>query len=487
MESARQIPSPANDSSPTKPWNEPSVLTLVESRRGCRCPRERALISKAILKEVRRHNRIYHARRAEAILAEFKNLSRMNNLHRLPVINERRATTCDPEAFADLLQEVYASDSPLQGSHHDSLKQLPDFTFDELIAAIRALKRGKACDKEGVVAEMVKHAPPCFHRRLLTCFNQMLADGETNAKWKHVFFTMMPKSGDLTQATNWRPIAVLPIFYKVFARMVYHRLKPTLENHQCSDQTGFRTGIRLEEALVIAEMMVSKTAEYNLPLYIASLDLKKAFDRIEHKALIEALEVQGLDDPYIALLLDMYSCQTGSANGSRTFQINRGVCQGDVLSSLLFNAALEIVFQRWKEKLRNHGWHIGSNQENLTNTRYADDVLLYAKSMKELKEMLELLLDELRHVGLEMHESKTKILSSRQIPYDSLTVRDLTIQILPVEGSHKYLGKLLCLDPASRVNLAFDQRLGLAWAKFNSFRRWLVNRHIPIHLRLRFV
>ena len=80
-----------------------------------------------------------------------------------------------------------------------------------------------------------------------------------------------------------------------------------------------------------------------------------------------------------------------------------------MLSSLLFNAALEIVFQRWKEKLRNHGWHIGSNQENLTNTRYADDVLLYAKSMEELKEMLELLLDELRHVGLEMHESKTKI------------------------------------------------------------------------------
>ena len=167
------------------------------------------------------------------------------------------------------------------------------------------------------------------------------------------------------------------------------------------------------------------------------------------------------------------------------FSIERGVRQGDVLSSLLFNAALEAVFVKWKQRLGEHGWHIGNHTENLTNTRYADDVLLYAKSLRELQEMLQLLHDELRRVGLEMHESKTKVLTSVHVSQNTLSVRGLSVEILPVDASHKYLGKLLCLDATSRLDTAFNHRLGVAWGKFNSLRRWLVNRHIPMKLRLK--
>ena len=48
------------------------------------------------------------------------------------------------------------------------------------------------------------------------------------------------------------------------------------------------------------------------------------------------------------------------------------------------------------------------SSERLTNTRYADDILLYAKSLEELQEMLGLLHDELAAVGLQMHEVKRK-------------------------------------------------------------------------------
>ena len=61
----------------------------------------------------------------------------------------------------------------------------------------------------------------------------------------------------------------------------------------------------------------------------------------------------------------------------------------------------------------------------------------------------------------------------------------MSVEILPVEASHPYLGRLLCMDASSRSNIEFNNRLRMAWAKFNSFRRWLVNRHTPIQLRLR--
>jgi len=274
------------------------------------------------------------------------------------------------------------------------------------------MKRGRCPDKTGVMVEMIQAAPSTFLQVLLDCFNRALDAGAVDIDWKRVWFSMVPKSGDLSQPSNWRPIAILPVFYKLFSRMIFGRLKGNLERNQSPDQTGFRSSIRIEDALATVEILISKTAEWNLPIFIASLDLKKAFDRIEHEALFEALRSQGVDEPHLALLMEIYDDQVGSANGSRGFSIQRGVRQGDVLSSLLFNAALEMVFRKWKLRLVNHGWLISPEHERLTNTRYADDILLYGKSLAELKEMMELLHDELSAVGLPMHGNKTKILTS---------------------------------------------------------------------------
>ena len=59
-----------------------------------------------------------------------------------------------------------------------------------------------------------------------------------------------------------------------------------------------------------------------------------------------------------------------------------------------------------------HGFVIDGHSECLTNTRYADDVLLYAKSIHEISEMLRLLPSELATIGLQMHADKTKILTT---------------------------------------------------------------------------
>ena len=126
--------------------------------------------------------------------------------------------------------------------------------------------------------------------------------------------------------------------------MLYNPLLPQLVNCQHFDQCGFRPNVRIEDALVVVETLISKTLEWNLPLWMASPDLKKAFDRVEHSSLFGALRQQDIDDPSIALLLDIYYGQHGSVQGSRSFDISRGVRQGDVISSLLFNAVIEHVF-----------------------------------------------------------------------------------------------------------------------------------------------
>ena len=91
--------------------------------------------------------------------------------------------------------------------------------------------------------------------------------------------------------------------------------------------------------------MIGKTIDWHLPLWMISLDLRKAFDRIQFGPLFEALRDQGVPDAYVQLLGLLYKDQKGTVNGSAFFDIQRGVKQGDVISSMLFNAGLEAAFR----------------------------------------------------------------------------------------------------------------------------------------------
>ena len=118
------------------------------------------------------------------------------------------------------------------------------------------------------------------------------------------------------------------------------------------------------------ENMVSKSIEFRVPLWLISIVLSKAFDRIEHEALFRALHLHNLDGNYVSLLQMLYKGQKGNVGGY-CFDITRGVRQGDVLSSALFNCVLECAIQEWKNRLTTEGYQISKDlrDENLTNIR----------------------------------------------------------------------------------------------------------------------
>ena len=140
----------------------------------------------------------------------------------------------------------------------------------------------------------------------------------------------------------------------------------------------------------------------------------------------------------------LYTNQFGSVHGSTPFCILRGVKQGDPLSAMLFNCILDAAFRNWKIKLRTEGILIDAHGERLTNTRYADDILLYAKSLTELEHMSELLISELREVGLHLNAKKSKILHTQ---FDKDSDKDFVdidadfIKILHNTDYHRYLGR----------------------------------------------
>jgi len=159
---------------------------------------------------------------------------------------------------------------------------------------------------------MVAEAGEEAHSCLIELYNMMLDSGQFPEEWPETLFVFLPKGGNLDDPSNWRPIAVLRVCYKIFARIIYNRLKLTLDEQQSEEQMGFRAGRSTEDALLILEEVVSKSVEFRMPLWLGCLDLSKAFDRIEWHHLFQALKEQGITDKYCSLLAALYEGQVGS-------------------------------------------------------------------------------------------------------------------------------------------------------------------------------
>ena len=113
----------------------------------------------------------------------------------------------------------------------------------------------------------------------------------------------------------------------------------------------------------------------------------KAFDCVDHNNLWKILKEMGTPDHLTFLLRNLYVGQgTAVRNGHGTtdwFQIVKGVHQGCLLSSCLFNLYAECI-------MRNSGLEeaqagIKTARRNINNLRYADDTTLMAESEEELK------------------------------------------------------------------------------------------------------
>ena len=91
------------------------------------------------------------------------------------------------------------------------------------------------------------------------------------------------------------------IYNKIFSKIVYVRWRNTPEAHQ---------GIHQTWRCIFFETMCGKCLEWNAPLWFASLDSTKAFDRIENVPLFIALLEQGVPESYCVLFWTLYCQQT---------------------------------------------------------------------------------------------------------------------------------------------------------------------------------
>ena len=162
----------------------------------------------------------------------------------------------------------------------------------------------------------------------------------------------------------------------------------------------------------------SKKQESSRKPSISASLTSQAFDCVDHNKLWKILKDMGIPDHLTCLLRNLYAGQEATVRArygtTDLFQLGKGVCQGCILSTCLFNVYAEYIMRNAGLEEAQAGIKIA--RRNINNLRYADDTTLVAESEEELKSLLMKMKEDSEKVGLKLNIQKTKIMASGPIP-----------------------------------------------------------------------
>ncbi|MBN3292510.1 YTX2 protein, partial [Polypterus senegalus] len=288
-------------------------------------------------------------------------------------------------------QQAFLQDLP-QLPNADVAQLNREVTFAELTTALGQLKTGKVPGIDGIPVEFYKEFWDVIGLDLLEVFRWSFKTGLLPQSCRRAVITLLPKKGDLCLIKNWRPVSLLCADYKVLSKALANRMVQVLgrvvhpdQNYCVAGRSIFNNIFLIRDILAAAELFGFQTG-------LIFLDQEKAFDRVSHSFLWNAMKAFGFGGSFIKYIRLLYSDISGiiKVNGGlcAPFSVRRGVRQGCSLSGMLYALALEPFLVHLRKVLT--GLSIPNcNMDPVKVTAYADDLAVVITSQKDLGELTE--------------------------------------------------------------------------------------------------
>ena len=269
----------------------------------------------------------------------------------IPPLLENDVFVLDFEAKADIFNDHFFQ----QCTTIDTGSEIPqsvvlngpfltDFPIsdEKILKIIRSLNPKKAHGCDDISIRMIRLCDDSLLLPLKLIFESCKAQGVFPKIWKQAHVVPIHKKNCKNSKKNYRPISLLPIFGKIFEKLIFDSLYQHLEIFGLlnPNQSGFRPGDSTINQLLSIVNSIFTAFDSNPPLDVRSvyLDISKAFDRVWHEGLIFKLRRCGVSDKLLLLiqsfLTDRKQHTVLNGKTSKWGNISAGVPQGSILGPL---------------------------------------------------------------------------------------------------------------------------------------------------------
>jgi hypothetical protein len=296
-------------------------------------------------------------------------------------------------------QTLQNENSPL----HNQLKE------NHILEALYASKAGSAAGIDGIPYEVwkslhEKHLDnrkkdiPSFNiiKTLTIVINDVQQHGvDDQTDFSLGWMCPIYKKKDRTEIANYRPITLLNTDYKILTKALAMQLAKEIHPLIHPNQSGFIPQRSIFDPIRLAQLMIDYADITEENGVLIALDQEKAYDKIKHDYLLASLESFNLPQTFIrtikALYSNAYTRVTINGVMSTPFKVTRGVRQGDPLSCLLFDLAIEPLACTLRNSNKLTGYNIPGLTDKIIVNLYADDTTIFLSEADRYSDLEEIL------------------------------------------------------------------------------------------------
>ncbi|GMI72452.1 hypothetical protein HRI_000914500 [Hibiscus trionum] len=325
------------------------------------------------------------------------------------------------------------------------------FRKDELFAALQDMAPLKASGSDGYPALFYQKYWHIVGEEVSNfCLNILNNSGDISCI-NDANIVLIPKVENPANMTQFRPISLCNVLYKIIAKAIVNRLSPLLD--QCIDDTQ---GAFVANRHITDNILIAYEVLHSLKMrrggrngsFALKLDMSKAYDRVEWPFITSIMSRMGFDDRWVSLVMRCVESVSYRVlfNGkvSEGFRPTRGLWQGDPLSPYLFlfcAQGLSTLLHSAKANNTLKGVKVGRQGITLTHLFFADDCILFGDaSTHGATIMRDLLLCYERASGQKVNFEKSLIYFSNNLNQNAKDDIGALLGVRISNNPEKYLG-----------------------------------------------
>ena len=305
------------------------------------------------------------------------------------------------------------TDSPVKIMNEQKNELEKEITRNEFSVALKETKNGTSPGLDGWTSDFYKMFYYHLREPLFEAFMYCIKAKRLFASARRGVLTLLPKLGqDILLIKNWRLISLLGVDYKLYAKVLANRLKTTLNTVISNNQSGFVKGRNIVDNARRAIDIMQITTKEKIGALLISLDLEKAFDRVDYQALFKCMEFFGFGEKFIyyntLLFKDFNLCTANAGHLSSFWSPTRGIFQGNPNGSYLFLLIMEIFAINLKKNPKIEG--IVVNHIRYLLAQFADNMDLFIKYKREVwEEVIREISKFEQNTGMKVNYEKTTV------------------------------------------------------------------------------